>query len=186
MFWRVVVFFRISSPPKNAHCANVYGTYLTRMVLRWFSTAWTIQYLQRDLKRWYRITGSVLLIRESASGECTINYCRYVYVVFSCCSRKMCVYDSHKPLIVPAGHDCFDKIDDMNGAGSIRSMDKYKNVFASNFKQVNEQINITISHRINNNAAISTLSYWYRCWFLPIHVNNNKIHFCILVYWNWI
>ncbi|KAL5239847.1 hypothetical protein ACI65C_007257 [Semiaphis heraclei] len=46
------------------------------------------------------------------------------------------IYDSNKPLVVPAGSDCFDKIDNHNEAGSIRSMHKYRSVFASNFKQM--------------------------------------------------
>lgn len=41
---------------------------------------------------------------------------------------------------MPAGSDCFEKIDNLNEAGSIRSMHKYKNIFASNFKQVNGHI----------------------------------------------
>ncbi|VVC34099.1 Hypothetical protein CINCED_3A001829 [Cinara cedri] len=49
---------------------------------------------------------------------------------------KTYVHDSSKPLLVPVGFDCFDKIDDTNEIGCIRSMHKYKNAFASNFKQV--------------------------------------------------
>lgn len=53
--------------------------------------------------------------------------------------RKNSVYESNKPLLLPAGCDSFDRIDnDANEVGDhIRSMHKYKNVFASIFKQVN-------------------------------------------------
>lgn len=63
-----------------------------------------------------------------------VTHCFFYYCYYS---RKNLVYESNKPLLLPAGCDSFDKIDDnTNGAGSIRSMHKYKNVFASNFKQV--------------------------------------------------
>jgi len=63
--------------------------------------------------------------------------------------RKNHIYDSNKALLVPAGTDCFEKIDNLNEAGSIRSMHKYKNTFVSAFKQVNKHIiHIILLYRI--------------------------------------
>jgi len=72
------------------------------------------------------------------------------------------MYDSNKPLLVPAGSDCFDKIDNLNEAGSIRSMHKYKSVFASNFKQVNIAINTSYQTYLNycrNTIFFSTVLF---------------------------
>lgn len=47
-----------------------------------------------------------------------------------------------KPLHLPSGYDSFDKIDNnTSGSESIRSMHKYRNIFTSNFKQVNKYNN---------------------------------------------
>lgn len=64
----------------------------------------------------------------------------FIYFIYFCSyfsPRKNCVQDSNKPLVVPAYCDRFDKIDSTDGAGSIRSMHKFKTLFSSHFKQVN-------------------------------------------------
>ncbi|XP_060850810.1 cytoplasmic dynein 2 light intermediate chain 1 isoform X1 [Rhopalosiphum padi] len=60
------------------------------------------------------------------------------------------IYDSNKALLVPAGTDCFEKIDNLNEAGSIRSMHKYKNTFVSAFKQISIESG---THALNTDNA---------------------------------
>lgn len=76
-------------------------------------------------------------------------------------TRKNCVQDWNKPLAIPAGSDCFDKIDDTSGTGgSIRSMHKYKNLYASVFKQVNQNLSRTImSWNRTNREPIHLLEF---------------------------
>lgn len=66
------------------------------------------------------------------------------------------IYDSNKALLVPAGSDCFEKIDNLNEAGSIRSMHKYKNIFVSNFKQISIESGTHASSKENTDPLNDT------------------------------
>ncbi|KAF0761709.1 cytoplasmic dynein 2 light intermediate chain 1 [Aphis craccivora] len=66
------------------------------------------------------------------------------------------IYDSNKALLVPAGFDCFEKIDNLNEAGSIRSMHKYKNIFVSNFKQISIESGTHASSKENTDPLNDT------------------------------
>ncbi|XP_050441539.1 cytoplasmic dynein 2 light intermediate chain 1 [Adelges cooleyi] len=48
---------------------------------------------------------------------------------------KNYVQDSNKPLFIPAGTDSFDSIDQLDGNIHLRSMQKYKHLFTTHFKQ---------------------------------------------------
>jgi len=116
---------------------TIRGTHLRSLVdFLWCKRRSSCENIQRDdvtLRVWNTLSVSELTLP-------TFNFCctRFSFCYYF---RKNHNYDPNKPLVVPAGSDCFDKIDNLNEAGSIRSMHKYKSVFASNFKQVNDYIN---------------------------------------------
>lgn len=108
---------------------------------KWHRSGEKIQ--RDDVTLWIRNTLSVSRQISLRRDTFFFSYDSFYFFFYYYSSRKNYVQDSNKPLIVPAYCDRFDKIDNVDGTGSIRSMHKFKTLFASHFKQVNEHNNRT-------------------------------------------